>query len=176
MPPEIDRQVYGENFTDGTERGRYGKAAKQWSRGNRENWGNDGFGHSELEVSEQLLWVPGICPVSTHDNYISQFPQDFGMHLIPSHRLMYIRVPQVVTNLIFTYNGRDFVAPVPILLSIHLRDHKLFHSVEDFLKDLPAQFHSPVPKGSFSEDPIDYLLEQPEVCFAEAQGLILLLT
>ncbi|KAK4832075.1 hypothetical protein QYF61_020631, partial [Mycteria americana] len=35
--------------------------------------------------------------------------------------LMYVQVPQVVTNLIFPYNGRDFAPPVPVLLSIHLR-------------------------------------------------------
>jgi len=34
---------------------------------------------------------------------------------------MYIQVPQVVTNLIFPYRGRDFGPPVPVLQSVHLR-------------------------------------------------------
>jgi len=48
-------------------------------------------------------------------NYISQFPQDSGMHLIRSHRFMYVQVPQVVKNLVFPYSGRSFTTLVPIL-------------------------------------------------------------
>jgi len=44
------------------------------------------------------------------------------MHLIRSHELMYVQVPQVVLNMIFSYSGRDFAPPVPALWSIHLRD------------------------------------------------------
>jgi len=43
------------------------------------------------------------------------------MHLVRSHRLMYIQVPQVVTNLIFSYSGRDLASPVPVLWLIYLR-------------------------------------------------------
>jgi len=43
------------------------------------------------------------------------------MYPIRSHRLMYVQVPHVVTNTIFSYSGRDFAPPVPILWSIHLR-------------------------------------------------------
>jgi len=31
------------------------------------------------------------------------------MHLYWSHRLMYVHVPQVVMNLIFSYNAMDFL-------------------------------------------------------------------
>jgi len=34
---------------------------------------------------------------------------------------MYILVLQVVANLIFPYNGRDFVPPVPVFWSVHSR-------------------------------------------------------
>ncbi|KAK4831142.1 hypothetical protein QYF61_015445 [Mycteria americana] len=53
-------------------------------------------------------------------SYISQFPQDSGMPLIRSHRLMYVQVPQVVTNLTFTSSGRGFTPPVPNMLPIDL--------------------------------------------------------
>jgi len=45
--------------------------------------------------------------------------QDSGMHLIRSHRPMYVQVPQVVANLIFSYSGRSFAPPVPALQPIH---------------------------------------------------------
>jgi len=32
------------------------------------------------------------------------------MHLVRPHKLMYVQVPQVVTNLIFPYSGRDSCA------------------------------------------------------------------
>jgi len=34
---------------------------------------------------------------------------------------MYVQVPQVVTNLIFSTSGRDLAPPVPALRSIHSR-------------------------------------------------------
>ena len=43
------------------------------------------------------------------------------MHLIMSHRLLYVQVPQVVTDSIFPYSARDFSFPIPILESIHSR-------------------------------------------------------
>ena len=46
---------------------------------------------------------------------------DPGMHLTRSHRLMYVRVLQAVTNLIFSYSQRDLALPVPALWSIHSR-------------------------------------------------------
>jgi len=52
-------------------------------------------------------------------NYISQFPQDSGMHLLKSHTLMYVQVPQVVLNLVFCYSGKGFTPLVPILQSIN---------------------------------------------------------
>ena len=42
------------------------------------------------------------------------------MHLVKSHRFIYVQVPQVVTNLIFPYSGRGFAPPVPVLQSISL--------------------------------------------------------
>jgi len=44
-----------------------------------------------------------------------------GMHLVRSHRLTYVQVPQVVTHLIFSDGGRDFAPPAPVLWSIHSR-------------------------------------------------------
>jgi len=41
------------------------------------------------------------------------------MHLVRSHKLMYVDVPQVVTNLIFLYSGKGFTPLVPILQSIN---------------------------------------------------------
>jgi len=41
------------------------------------------------------------------------------MHLVRSHRLMYVQIPQVVPNLIFPYSGRSFSPLVPILQSIN---------------------------------------------------------
>lgn len=34
---------------------------------------------------------------------------------------MYVQVPQMVTNLVFSYSGKDFAPPVPALRSIHSR-------------------------------------------------------
>ena len=55
------------------------------------------------------------------DDYVSQFPQDCGMHLIRTHRLMDAQVPREVVNLIFTYIGRDVAPPVPTFRPICLR-------------------------------------------------------
>lgn len=43
------------------------------------------------------------------------------MYLVRSYTLMYVQVPQVVMNLIFSYRGRDFSPQVPALKSIHSR-------------------------------------------------------
>jgi len=40
------------------------------------------------------------------------------MHLIRSHRFVYIQFPQVVTNLIFSDSGMSFNPLVPILWTI----------------------------------------------------------
>ena len=40
---------------------------------------------------------------------------------LPAQNLMYVQVPQVVSNLTFSYSGRDFAPPVPVLWSIHSR-------------------------------------------------------
>ena len=50
-----------------------------------------------------------------------QFPRDFGVHLIRSHRFRDVQAPQVLMNLLFTYGRRDFAPPAPILLSSHSR-------------------------------------------------------
>ena len=65
------------------------------------------------KVSEKLCVACGCC-----GNDISQFPQDSGMHLIRSNRLMHVQVPQVVMNLIFCYSGKGFAPLDPILPSI----------------------------------------------------------
>jgi len=41
------------------------------------------------------------------------------MHLIRSHRFLYVQVPQV--NLIFSYDVGDLAPPFPALRSIHSR-------------------------------------------------------
>lgn len=41
--------------------------------------------------------------------------------------------------------------------------------MDNFLKNLPALFHSFAPDGSFPGCPIDYLLEKLEVCFSIVQ-------
>ena len=46
-------------------------------------------------------------------DYISEFPQDSGMHLIRTHGPMDVQVPQVVTNLVFAYSGRIIASSVP---------------------------------------------------------------
>ena len=51
-------------------------------------------------------------------NYISQFPQESGMHLIGTHRLTDVWVPQVVVILIFTYILGDSAPPVPTFWTI----------------------------------------------------------
>lgn len=48
-------------------------------------------------------------------------------------------------------------------------DGQLFCSMEDFLRDLPALFHSLAPLGSLAGEPTDYLSEELEVCFPEVQ-------
>jgi len=42
------------------------------------------------------------------------------MHLIGTHRLVDVQVPQVITNLIFTYSGRDVASPIPSYQTKHL--------------------------------------------------------
>lgn len=64
-------------------------------------------------ISQPKCWI----------DYISQFSQDFGMHLMKSHRLTDVQVPQVVTDLIFTYNGRDVSIIMP-KAEEHLREGK----------------------------------------------------
>jgi len=44
------------------------------------------------------------------------------MHLVRSHGLVYVQVPQVVSNLSVSYNGKDLVHPVPALRFRDLRD------------------------------------------------------
>ena len=98
-----------------------------------------------LHLRRPISWSVGTCPWCSLDgclespscslctlaelqeelgNYMGQFPQDSGMHLSGSCRLMYIQVPQVVVNLTFMYNGRDFASPLPILLFIYSRGGK----------------------------------------------------
>lgn len=45
-----------------------------------------------------------------------------GMHLVGFHGLVYIQVPQVVSNLIFCYHGKALISPVPTLRFRDLRD------------------------------------------------------
>lgn len=58
--------------------------------------------------------------------------QESGMLLVGSQRFVYIQVPQVVMNLTFTLNGRDFV------LSIHLSDVGRVVAIEDWGKKSPS--------------------------------------
>lgn len=46
----------------------------------------------------------------------------------------------------------------------------LIHSVEDLLSDVSALFHSFVLDSSLPGDPIDYLLEEVDVCFPKVEG------
>lgn len=58
-------------------------------------------------VIAQFTWMPWLLKYHGEwvGNYISQFPQDSGMPLIGSHRVMYIRIPHVVMNLILQWKG-----------------------------------------------------------------------
>lgn len=42
------------------------------------------------------------------------------MHLIGIRKLVDIQVPQVLTNLIFAYSGRDITSPIPFYQTKHL--------------------------------------------------------
>lgn len=63
---------------------------------------------------------PGTSP-DHHDfsdtiengNYVSQFPQDSGMHVTETYRITDVQVPHMVVSLIFTYSGRDITPSVP---------------------------------------------------------------
>lgn len=55
-------------------------------------------------------------------NYISQFPQDPEIPLLESHGLVYVQILQVVLNLIFSYDGKDFSPQVPSLRLMGLRN------------------------------------------------------
>ncbi|KAK4815922.1 LOW QUALITY PROTEIN: hypothetical protein QYF61_010179 [Mycteria americana] len=68
------------------------------------------------------------------------------MHLIRSHRLKYVQVPQVVTNLIFPYSGRVFMPLVPKMLSIDSRGKPLllfFASLAKFSSSCALAFLTP---------------------------------
>lgn len=56
----------------------------------------------------------GTLPEQFSDS-ISQFLQDSGMHLVGSHRLEYVKVPQEISNMIFFYDRKDIVLLVPAL-------------------------------------------------------------
>jgi len=73
-----------------------------------------------------ILWLPFFQSARTSGDhrdlsnitewlgdYFSQFLQDSGVHLIGTHRLADVEVPQTVTNLIFTYSGRGVAPPSP---------------------------------------------------------------
>lgn len=59
------------------------------------------------------------------------------MHLIRSHRLKHVQVPEVVTNLIFSYSERDFILPSLILQSIHYSVLKLIRCVYASSRNFP---------------------------------------
>lgn len=48
-------------------------------------------------------------------------PQDSRAHLIRTHTNMGLQVPLVAINLIFAFNGRGIIPPVPVFQTIHLR-------------------------------------------------------
>lgn len=52
---------------------------------------------------------------------MNQFPHISGVHFILFHRLTNFQAPQVVMNLIFTYNRSTLAPPVLILWSTYLR-------------------------------------------------------
>jgi len=49
---------------------------------------------------------------------------------------MYVQVPQVVPSLIFSYSGRGFTPPVPILQSINWRGARRETASEDLGKNV----------------------------------------
>ena len=57
-------------------------------------------GHQLTTMTFQtsLMWL---------SDYINQFPQDSGMNLIDTHRLMDVQVAQVAVDVIFAYSGKD---------------------------------------------------------------------
>lgn len=58
---------------------------------------------------------------------------------------MYIQVPQVAMNLVFTYTGRDFAPHIPFLLSLHSRGVGREVVVEDRQKNSWVSWPSPDP-------------------------------
>lgn len=72
--------------------------------------------------------------------------RSLGCTLLGPHwyKLMYIQVPQVVMNQIFTYCGRHFGPPAPILLSIHSRDVKTELAIENREKKSVEYLISPL--------------------------------
>lgn len=50
-----------------------------------------------------------------------QFHQDSGMHLIGSHRPLYVHIPQRLSNLIFADSGKHFASLLCALSFIHSR-------------------------------------------------------
>ena len=58
------------------------------------------------------------------------------MHLIKSHRPIYVQVPQVVTNLVFSYSSKGFSPLVPILQSVSWEVVRREATSEDRVKNV----------------------------------------
>jgi len=76
-----------------------------------------------FHVTRDFTWPAGLFKYLWDwlGHYISQFPQDSGMHLIRMHIHMDVQVPQLVANHIFADRCRDILPPVTIFRSIHSR-------------------------------------------------------
>jgi len=65
----------------------------------------------DLALLPQLIKYVGECL----GNYIHQFPQNPELHVVSSHRFVYVQAPQVVLNLIFSCKELVFLPQVLVL-------------------------------------------------------------
>ena len=88
----------------------------------------NGYSVAFLPVTRDFTQLPWLIKYQWEclGGYNRQFSQDSGMHLIRTHRVADVQVPQVLSNLIFAYSWRDISssifflvhAPFPFLLPV----------------------------------------------------------
>lgn len=74
------------------------------------------FNHWGLHMTARIFQIK-----QWFGNIICQFHYKPGMPLIRSQGLLYVQVPQVISNLIF-YSGKNFIPSIPALMFRSLRD------------------------------------------------------
>jgi len=103
------------------------------------NFLKNGHNISLVPVTRQSFpWLPWLfkCHGEWFGNYINWFPQNSGMHLVRSHRLMCMFRFLRWSWTWLSYSGRDFAPPVPALQSIHLRGVGREDGSEDWGKNV----------------------------------------